>query len=83
MQRDVNRRMPSIIDLNVELAKLTIVPTDRNLSRCTLDDCSHPQGAWDRFHSSEGVRLISATPFPGEHIELDVDDPRTVEHKSA
>jgi hypothetical protein len=22
---------------------------------------------------------MTATPFPGEHIELDVDDPRTVE----
>ncbi len=42
-----------------------------------------PRGAWHRFHSSEGVTLMSATPFPGEHIELDVDDPRTVERKSA
>jgi len=42
-----------------------------------------PQGAWHRFHSSEGVALMAATPFPGEHIELDVDDPRTVERKPA
>jgi mannose-6-phosphate isomerase-like protein (cupin superfamily) len=42
-----------------------------------------PQGAWHRFLSSEGVTLISATPFPGEHIELDVDDPRMVERKPA
>ena len=42
-----------------------------------------PRGAWHRFHSSEGVTLMSATPFPSEHIELDVDDPRTVERKSA
>ena len=42
-----------------------------------------PQGAWHRFHSSEGVTLITATPFPSEVIELDVDDPRTVERKSA
>jgi mannose-6-phosphate isomerase-like protein (cupin superfamily) len=42
-----------------------------------------PQGAWHRFHSAEGVTLMSATPFPGEHIELDVDDPRTVERKPA
>jgi mannose-6-phosphate isomerase-like protein (cupin superfamily) len=42
-----------------------------------------PQGAWHRFHSSEGVTQMAATPFPGEHIELDVDDPRTVERKPA
>ena len=42
-----------------------------------------PQGAWHRFQSSEGVILMAATPFPGEVIELDVDDPRTVERKSA
>ena len=42
-----------------------------------------PQGAWHRFHSSEGATQMAATPFPGEHIELDVDDPRTVECKPA
>ena len=40
-----------------------------------------PQAAWHRFHSSEGVTLMTATPFPGEIIDLDVDDPRTVERK--
>ena len=40
-----------------------------------------PQGAWHRFHSSEGFTQTAATPFPGENIELDVDDPRTVERK--
>jgi mannose-6-phosphate isomerase-like protein (cupin superfamily) len=40
-----------------------------------------PQGAWHRFHSSEGATQMAATPFPGEHIELDVDDPRTVARK--
>ncbi len=42
-----------------------------------------PQGKWHRFHSAEGVTLMAATPFPGEHIELDVDDPRTVDRKPA
>ena len=42
-----------------------------------------PQGAWHRFHSPEGVTLMTATPFPGEVIELDVDDPRTVGRKPA
>jgi mannose-6-phosphate isomerase-like protein (cupin superfamily) len=41
----------------------------------------NPQGAWHRFHSSEGVTLMTATPSPSEVIELDVDDPRTVERK--
>ena len=40
-----------------------------------------PQGAWHRFHSTEGVTMMSATPFPGEVVALDVDDPRTVEPK--
>jgi hypothetical protein len=39
----------------------------------------NPQGAWHRFHSSEGVTLMTATPSPSEVIEFDVDDPRTVE----
>jgi hypothetical protein len=43
----------------------------------------NPQGAWHRFHSSEGVTLMAATPFPSDVIELDVDDPRTVERKPA
>ena len=42
-----------------------------------------PQRAWHRFHSSEGVRLMTATPSPSEVIDLDVDYPRTVERKPA
>jgi mannose-6-phosphate isomerase-like protein (cupin superfamily) len=42
-----------------------------------------PQGAWHRFHSPEGVTLMTATPSPSEVIEVDVDDPRTVERKPA
>src|ERR1700730_16573598 len=42
-----------------------------------------PQGAWHRFHSTAGVTLMTATPFPGNVIELDVDDPRTGEPKLA
>src|SRR5262249_50461344 len=40
-----------------------------------------PQGAWHRFLSSEGFTLMAATPFPGETIELDVNDPRTAKGK--
>ncbi len=43
----------------------------------------NPQGAWHRFQSSEGVTLMAATPLPSEVIELDVDDPRTVERQPA
>jgi uncharacterized cupin superfamily protein len=39
-----------------------------------------PQGAWHRFRSAEGGTAWSAT-LPGDHIELDVDDPRTAEPK--
>jgi mannose-6-phosphate isomerase-like protein (cupin superfamily) len=37
-----------------------------------------PQGAWHRAHSEEGKTELTATPFPGDHIESDVDDPRTL-----
>ena len=39
-----------------------------------------PKGTWHRFRSAEGGTSWSAT-LPGDHIELDVDDPRTVEPK--
>lgn len=39
----------------------------------------NPQGTWHRFHSAEGVTLMTATPFPSEVVDIDVDDPRTVE----
>jgi mannose-6-phosphate isomerase-like protein (cupin superfamily) len=40
-----------------------------------------PQRAWHRFHSAQGVTLMSATPSPSELLALDVDDPRAVEPK--
>jgi mannose-6-phosphate isomerase-like protein (cupin superfamily) len=43
----------------------------------------NPQGAWHRFQSAEGVTLMAVTPFPGDAMELDVDDPRTVERRPA
>jgi mannose-6-phosphate isomerase-like protein (cupin superfamily) len=39
----------------------------------------NPQGAWHRFHSSDGVTLMTATPSPSKMIELDIDDPRTAD----
>ena len=41
-----------------------------------------PPGAWHRFHSADGATTMSAV-IPGEHIDLDVDDPRQVELKPA
>jgi mannose-6-phosphate isomerase-like protein (cupin superfamily) len=35
-----------------------------------------PQGTWHRLLSPEGATQMAVTPFPGETIELDVDDPR-------
>ena len=42
-----------------------------------------PQGAWHRLISPEGATQMAVTPFPGETIELDVDDPRKGEPKRA
>jgi mannose-6-phosphate isomerase-like protein (cupin superfamily) len=37
-----------------------------------------PKGTWHRFRAAKGGTTWSAT-LPGDHIELDVDDPRTAE----
>jgi len=37
-----------------------------------------PQATWHRFHSLEGVSLVTATPKPTEHLTVDVEDPRTL-----
>jgi mannose-6-phosphate isomerase-like protein (cupin superfamily) len=37
-----------------------------------------PQGTWHRFHSPEGVSVLTATPKPTEHLTIDVEDPRTL-----
>ena len=37
-----------------------------------------PQGTWHRFHSVDVGTVMSAV-LPGEHIDRDVDDPRTIE----
>ncbi|MBV9202354.1 MAG: cupin domain-containing protein, partial [Alphaproteobacteria bacterium] len=39
-----------------------------------------PKGTWHRFRSAAGGTIWSAT-LPGDHIELDVDDPRAAEPK--
>ncbi len=37
-----------------------------------------PRGCWHRFTSEHGVKVVTATPRPTEHIH--VDDPRTLPH---
>jgi quercetin dioxygenase-like cupin family protein len=39
----------------------------------------NPRGAWHRFQSSDGVTLMTVTPFPSKVIELDIDDPRSAD----
>jgi mannose-6-phosphate isomerase-like protein (cupin superfamily) len=41
-----------------------------------------PPGAWHRVHSAGGATVLSAT-IPGDYIDLDVADPRTVAHVPA
>jgi mannose-6-phosphate isomerase-like protein (cupin superfamily) len=64
-------------------AAVEIVGDDgpRSFALCAGMIAVIPQGAWHRFHSAEGATMMSATPFPGEVVALDVDDPRTVEPK--
>jgi len=40
-----------------------------------------PQNAWHQFEAPDGVSLMTATPQPTEHLQSDVDDPRTVSAK--
>jgi quercetin dioxygenase-like cupin family protein len=37
-----------------------------------------PPGAWHRVHSADGSTVLSAV-IPGDHIDLDIADPRMVE----
>jgi mannose-6-phosphate isomerase-like protein (cupin superfamily) len=37
-----------------------------------------PQGVWHHFDAPDGVTLLTATPQPTEHLEIDVADPRSV-----
>jgi quercetin dioxygenase-like cupin family protein len=41
-----------------------------------------PKGAWHRVRSAEGGTTFSAT-LPGDHLDLDVDDPRPALHAAA
>jgi mannose-6-phosphate isomerase-like protein (cupin superfamily) len=55
----------------------------RSIPLCAGTMTVIPEGTWHRFRSAEGVTLMTATPFPSETIEDDVDDPRAVERAPA
>ncbi|HUA51500.1 MAG TPA: cupin domain-containing protein [Candidatus Sulfotelmatobacter sp.] len=38
-----------------------------------------PQNAWHQFVAPDGVCVMTTTPQPTQHLNVDVDDPRTVE----
>ncbi len=83
MEKVMENKTPSIIDLDAELAKLTMfrrsphsTAADRKGSVARL--ASYRDG---RF-SPEANTHLAATTFPGETIELDIDDPRGVESKA-
>ena len=72
--------------VNVLEGTLTVdIVEEGRLQSCTLGAGMMvvvPQGAWHRVHSAEGVTVLSAT-IPGDHTDLDVDDPRTVADQPA
>ena len=37
-----------------------------------------PQGVWHQFEAPDGVCVTTATPLPTEHLNVDVEDPRSV-----
>jgi mannose-6-phosphate isomerase-like protein (cupin superfamily) len=41
-----------------------------------------PQGVWHRFESPTGVTLMSVTPLPTDHPEVDVEDPHLLDQKA-
>jgi mannose-6-phosphate isomerase-like protein (cupin superfamily) len=42
-----------------------------------------PRGAWHRLLSPDGFTQVAVTPFPGETLEHDIDDPRQIERNQA
>src|SRR5262249_12746007 len=40
-----------------------------------------PQGTWHRLLSPEGATQMAVTPFPGETLEIDGEDPRLVAYE--
>jgi quercetin dioxygenase-like cupin family protein len=63
-------------------ATLEVVCDDgppKNFALCAGTVAVIPQGAWHRLLSAEGATQIAVTPFPGDTIGRDVNDPREVE----
>ncbi len=40
-----------------------------------------PQDIWHQFQAPDGVSVMTTTPQPTEHCDVDVQDPRTAGHK--
>jgi mannose-6-phosphate isomerase-like protein (cupin superfamily) len=38
-----------------------------------------PRNMWHRFEAPEGVCLMTTTPQPTQHLDVDVEDPRTID----
>jgi quercetin dioxygenase-like cupin family protein len=38
-----------------------------------------PQNIWHQFEAPDGVSVMTATPQPTEHLNIDVEDPRTAD----
>ena len=67
-------------------ATLEIVCDDgphRSFQLCAGTVAIIPQGAWHRLLSPQGATQMAVTPFPGETLEVDIDDPRTAAHEPA
>src|SRR2546429_6606027 len=85
--RSPSRRPPFSTSGAVRFFRIGLAPADllqrqlRRLCRCRSlapgRFRSFRRGAWHRFHSLEGLTQMGATPFPGEAVELDVDDLRS------
>lgn len=37
-----------------------------------------PQNTWHQFEAPDGVCVMTATPQPTEHLQVDLEDPRTI-----
>jgi quercetin dioxygenase-like cupin family protein len=72
-----------ILDGGVSLEVVCDDGPPKSFELCTGTVAVIPQGAWHRFLSLEGATQFAVTPFPGENIEVDVDDPREIEGKPA
>lgn len=70
--------MITILNFKDELDKLALADGPKSYAVSAGMTVIVPRGTWHRFHSPEGVSLVTATPKPTEHLTVDVDDPRAL-----